>query len=151
MKKILFLGLVFSTMAFCGSVAPADNTLYQKECASCHFGFQPALLNKASWEKVMGNLSDHFGTDASLGKVETQELLTYLVSNAGSGKMTANNDTMQITKSPYFIKEHRKIAPKLIEQKEVGSLANCMACHTSADKGNYSERNIVIPNYGSWK
>lgn len=151
MKKILFLGLVFSTMAFCGSVAPADNALYQKECASCHFGFQPALLNKASWEKVMGNLSDHFGTDASLGKVETQELLTYLVSNAGSGKMTANNDTMQITKSPYFIKEHRKIAPKLIEQKEVGSLANCMACHTSADKGNYSERNIVIPNYGSWK
>lgn len=151
MKKILLLGLVLSTMAFCGSVAPADNKLYQKECASCHFGFQPALLNKESWEKVMGNLSDHFGTDASLGKVETQELLTYLVSNAGSGKMTANNDTMQITKSPYFIKEHRKIAPKLIEQKEVGSLANCMACHTSADKGNYSERNIVIPNYGSWK
>ncbi|MBV5278774.1 MAG: cytochrome C, partial [Campylobacteraceae bacterium] len=45
----------------------------------------------------------------------------------------------------------RKIALKLIEQKEVGTLANCMACHTSANKGNYSERNIVIPNYGSWK
>ena len=99
----------------------------------------------------MGNLSDHFGTDASLGKVETQELLAYLVSNAGNGKMTANNDTMQITKSPYFIKEHRKIDPKLIEQKEVGSLSNCIACHTSADKGNYSERTIVIPNHGSWK
>ena len=151
MKKILFLGLALSSIAFCGSVLPANNALYQKECASCHFGYQPSLLNKIGWEKVMGNLSDHFGTDASLGKVETQELLTYLVSNAGSGKMTANNDTIYITRSSYFIKKHREIAPKLIVQKEVGSLANCMACHTSADKGNYSERNIVIPNYGSWK
>lgn len=151
MKKILFLGIVLSSFTFAGSVAPADNALYQKECASCHFGYQPALLNKDSWVKVMGGLSEHFGTDASLGKVETQQLLEYLVTNAGSGKMTANNTGIYITKSAYFIKEHRKIAPKLIEQKEVGSLANCMACHTLADKGNYSERNIVIPNYGSWK
>ncbi len=62
------------------------------------------------------------------GQVESEQILNYLVTNAGSGKITANNNTMQITKSPYFIKEHRKITPNLIEQKEVGSLANCMAC-----------------------
>lgn len=151
MKKILALSLYLSAFVYAGNVPQADNALYQKECASCHFGYQPAHLNKVSWEKVMGNLSDHFGTDASLGKVETQQLLDYLTTNAGNGKMTTNNPTMQITKSPYFIKEHRKIAPKLIEQKEVGTLANCIACHTSADKGNYSERNIVIPNYGRWE
>ena len=151
MKKILLITALGLSVAFAGSVAPVDNALYQKECASCHFGYQPALLNKASWEKVMTNLSDHFGTDASLGKVESEQILNYLVTNAGSGKITANNTTMQITKSPYFIKEHRKITPNLIEQKEVGSLANCMACHTTADKGSYSERAIVIPNYGSWK
>lgn len=151
MKKILLTTALGLSVAFASSVAPANNALYQKECASCHFGYQPALLNKASWEKVMGNLSDHFGTDAFLGKVESEQILNYLVSNAGSGKITANNTTMQITKSPYFIKEHRKISANLIEQKEVGSLANCMACHTTADKGSYSERAIVIPNYGSWK
>jgi len=151
MKKILLMTALGLSVAFAGSVAPVNNALYQKECASCHFGYQPALLNKASWEKVMTNLSDHFGTDASLGKVESEQILNYLVTNAGSGKITANNTTMQITKSPYFIKEHRKITPNLIEQKEVGSLANCMACHTTADKGSYSERAIVIPNYGSWK
>jgi len=151
MKKILLITALGLSVAFAGSVAPVNNALYQKECASCHFGYQPALLNKASWEKVMTNLSDHFGTDASLGKVESEQILNYLVTNAGSGKITANNTTMQITKSPYFIKEHRKITPNLIEQKEVGSLANCMACHTTADKGSYSERAIVIPNYGSWK
>lgn len=151
MKKLLLITALGLSVAFAGSVAPVNNALYQKECASCHFGYQPALLNKASWEKVMTNLSDHFGTDASLGKVESEQILNYLVTNAGSGKITANNSTMQITKSPYFIKEHRKITPNLIEQKEVGSLANCMACHTTADKGSYSERAIVIPNYGSWK
>lgn len=151
MKKILFLGMFLSSMAFCGSVPPADNALYQKECASCHFGYQPALLNKTSWGKVMGSLSEHFGTDASLGKVETQQILEYLVTNAGNGKMTANNDTMEITKSPYFIKEHRKIDARWITQKEVGTLANCTACHTTASSGSYSERYIVIPNYGSWK
>lgn len=151
MKKILLITALGLSVAFAGSVAPVNNALYQKECASCHFGYQPALLNKASWEKVMTNLSDHFGTDASLGKVESEQILNYLVTNAGSGKITANNTTMQIIKSPYFIKEHRKITPNLIEQKEVGSLANCMACHTTADKGSYSERAIVIPNYGSWK
>lgn len=153
MKKILLITALGLSFAFAGSssVAPVDNTLYQKECASCHFGYQPSLLNKASWEKVMGNLSDHFGTDASLGKVESEQILNYLVNNAGSGKITANNNTMQITKSPYFIKEHRKIPSKLIEQKEVNSLANCLACHTTADKGNYNERAIVIPNYGRWE
>lgn len=151
MKKILLMTALGLSVVFAGSVAPTNNALYKKECASCHFGYQPALLNKASWEKVMGNLSDHFGTDASLGKVESEQILNYLVTNAGSGKITANNTTMQITKSPYFIKEHRKISAKLIEQKEVGSLSNCMACHTTADKGNYSERAIVIPNYGRWE
>ena len=151
MKKILLMTALGLTFAFAGSVAPVNNALYQKECASCHFGYQPALLSKASWEKVMGNLSDHFGTDASLGKVESEQILNYLVTNAGSGKITANNTGMQITKSPYFIKEHRRISTNLIEQKEVGSLSNCLACHTTADKGSYSERAIVIPNYGSWK
>ena len=151
MKKILLLTVLGFSFAFASSVAPANNALYQKECASCHFGYQPALLNKTSWEKVMSTLSDHFGTDASLGKVESEQILNYLVTNAGRGKITANNNTMQITKSPYFIKEHRTITPNVIEQKEVGSLSNCMACHTTADTGSYSERSIVIPNYGSWK
>ena len=151
MKKILVMTAFGLSFAFAGSVAPINNALYQKECASCHFGYQPSLLSKASWEKVMGNLSNHFGTDASLNKVESEQILHYLITNAGSGKITVNNHSMQITLSPYFIKEHRQISAKLIEQKEVGSLSNCLACHTTADKGSYSERAIVIPNYGSWK
>ncbi|MDD2383521.1 MAG: cytochrome C [Sulfurospirillaceae bacterium] len=151
MKKIILGTMVVASLAFSGSVPVVADALYQKECASCHFGYQPALLNKASWEKVMGSLSDHFGTDASLNKEDHQAILSYLVRNAGNGKITTNNDTTRITQSAYFKKEHRKIPLNVITQKEVGSLANCMACHTTADKGSYSERDIVVPNYGRWE
>ncbi len=151
MKKILLMTAFGLSFAFAGSVAPVNNALYQKECASCHFGYQPALLSKTSWEKVMENLSDHFGTDASLGKAEHDQILAYLIHNAGSGKIAANNTSMRITESPKFIKEHREVPVRLIKQKEVGSLSNCSACHTLADQGNYSERAIKIPNYGRWE
>ncbi|MDD3343355.1 MAG: cytochrome C [Sulfurospirillaceae bacterium] len=151
MKKVVLASVLIASFAWCSGVPAATDPLYQKECASCHFGYQPALLNKASWEKVMGSLSEHFGTDASLGKEDSQAILSYLVRNAGNGKITTGNDTTRITLSAYFKRKHREVPLKQILQKEVGSLSNCMACHTTADKGSYSERYIVIPNYGRWE
>jgi len=151
MKKILLLLMMFLGIAFARNVAPANDALYQKECASCHFGYQPALLSKSSWQQVMAHLNDHFGTDASLNPKEHDTLLAYLMQNAGGSKLARDNTSMRITRSPKFIKEHREVPARLIAQKEVGSLSNCSACHTMADKGNYSERNIKIPNYGRWE
>ncbi|MDD3325186.1 MAG: diheme cytochrome c [Sulfurospirillaceae bacterium] len=152
MKKIVLLACVLVSFVFGGNNVPVvDNALYQKECTSCHFGYQPALLSKASWEKVMGGLNEHFGTDASLSKDDTSTLLGYLVANAGNSKITRGNDTIYISRSPYFIKEHRDISPRLISQKEVGSISNCIACHIRADEGSYRSRDIFIPNYGKWK
>jgi hypothetical protein len=51
---------------------------------------------------------------------------------------------------PYFIRKHREIPRRIIKQKEVKTLSNCTACHTTAEKGVYSERAIRIPNYGRW-
>lgn len=65
-----------------------------------------------------------------MGKAEHDQILAYLVSNAGSGKIAANNNSMRITESPKFIKEHREVPARLITQKEFGSLSNCGACHT---------------------
>ncbi|MDK9694692.1 MAG: diheme cytochrome c [Sulfurimonas sp.] len=49
------------------------------------------------------------------------------------------------------MQKHRELSAKHIEQKEVKSLANCMACHTKSDKGSYNEREINIPNFGKWE
>lgn len=151
MRKIIIGCFIFASMLWAKNVPAAIDPLYQKECASCHFGYQPALLNTSGWQKVMNHLSDHFGTDASLSPNDHASILAYLMHNAGNGKITQGNDTMRISQAPYFIKEHREIPQRLIDQKEVKSLSQCVACHTKAEQGDYSERNIKIPNYGRWE
>ena len=171
MKKIIITAVLIAGSLFADSssgwnqksgVAEVTDKFYISECASCHFAYQPGLLPHKSWEKVMGNLSEHFGTDASLEPEDNQKILKYLVDNSAekfrhykrSRKINdsiASYDTpIAISKTPYFIKEHREIPSKLIKQKEVSSISNCTACHTTAQRGIYSERDINIPNYGKW-
>ena len=140
-----------------------DKSLYQKECSACHFAYQPELLPKRSWEAIMNKLENHFDTDAFLEKNDKNEILKYLVNNAGDAKyvsykyfrkinrsISSDQTPIRITKVRYFIKEHRKIPKKFITQDEVKSLSHCQKCHITAEKGNYSEHNIKIPNYGKW-
>lgn len=144
-------------------VAPATDALYLKECGSCHFAYQAGLLPSRSWERVMDELDEHFGTDATLDGADKQNILNYLQKNSADksakykrsrkiDESIATTETpIAITKTRYFIQKHREIGCELIQQKEVKSLSNCMACHTKADKGSYSEREINIPNYGKWE
>jgi hypothetical protein len=97
-----------------------------------------------------------------LDAVDNKRILKYLIDNSAekftnykrskkiNRSIPKNETPIAITKAPYFVKKHREIRENLITQKEVGSLSNCMACHTTADKGSYSERDINIPNYGKW-
>lgn len=149
---LLLLSLSIFLFASKNNIAPVDNVLYQKECGSCHFAYQPALLPKRSWEKTMETLQDHFKTDASLDEKDTQTLLEYLIKNAPTNlrSLSASQTPLRISDTPHFKKEHRKIPTKFISQKEVGSISNCVACHRTADRGIYSERAINIPNYGGW-
>jgi len=162
MKKLILSTLVLATVVFASGVKPVDNQLYIKECGSCHFAFQAGLLPERSWVKMMNNLENHFNTDASLAKEDYNMILTYLKANSSekameykrSRKITnsirANETPLKITEVAYFVNKHNRIPNKMITQKEVGTLSNCMACHTTADKGIYSERAIKIPNYGRW-
>lgn len=144
---------------------PAPDTpqaaLYKNECGSCHMAYQPGLLPKRSWDKVMQTLESHFGTDATLEPEDAKSIGQYLTANAADVKgaekhmariaATVSADApMQISKSAYFVREHREIPMGYVTQPEVKSFANCNACHTTAEKGIYSERGILIPNYGRW-
>ena len=143
-------------------LAPVKNEFYKTECGSCHFAYQPGLLPERSWKKIMGNLENHFGTDASLDVKDNQTILNYLVENSAE-KFTDYKRSRKINKSipssktpiaisdtRYFKREHKGIPKRFITQKEVKSLSNCTACHTQAEKGKYGERGINIPNYGRW-
>jgi len=50
------------------------------------------------------------------------------------------------------VQKHEEVPARLIrDNPKVGSLSNCAACHTRADTGSFSEREIDIPEYGPWK
>jgi len=143
-------------------VAPSSNKMHINECGSCHFAYQAGLLPERSWVKIMGDLENHFDTDASLDTEDIKKILDYLVSNSAekstqykrsrkiNNSISKNSTPVFISRTPYLQKKHREIPKRYITQKEVSSISNCKACHTKADKGSFSEREIFIPNYGSW-
>lgn len=143
-------------------VMPVENQLYINECGACHFAYQPGLLPSNSWKKMMSGLENHFGVDATLLDEDFKTISKYLDENSAekalnykrskkiARSMRNNGNIITISKTPYFIKEHREIPSRFINQKEVKGLFNCTACHTTAQKGIYSERDILIPNYGRW-
>lgn len=165
MKIIILLGLTACCL-FAGkmdvTIKPVDNTIYEKECGSCHFAYQAGLLPSNSWNKMMSNLSDHFGDDATVDEKTFQTLVGYLNENSAeksmnykrSRKIVENlNGTIpdSISKMPYMKKKHKDIKEHLITQKEVKGLFNCTACHQNAKKGIFSDDDVKIPNYGKWE
>lgn len=167
MKYLVFLSFfinpLFAESYSAGDVAPVKNDLYIKECGSCHFPYQPGLLPSNAWEKMMANLDNHFNSDATLDDKTFQTLSKYLNDNSAEKNMQykrsnrivssipAGQIADSISTTPYMIKKHREIRKDLITQKEVKGLFNCIACHSTADKGIYSERDIKIPNFGKWE
>lgn len=144
-------------------VAPVANALYARECGSCHFAYQPGLLPARSWQKLMGNLADHFGDNAELPQEDAAAVADYLVRNAAdrsnyrrsvkiAGSLSARQTPLRITQAPYIAGKHREIPARLVTgNPKVKSLSQCAACHAKAEAGSFSECDINIPGYGRWE
>jgi len=124
----------------------ATNKLWKTECGSCHVAYPPNLLPAASWRKIIRGLDEHFGTDASLTASETREVAAFLEKNAGRNRHdTSGRPLLRITETRWFQHEHDEVSGRAWKNPKVKSAANCAACHTLAEDGNYSERYIKIP------
>lgn len=146
-------------------VKPVTDKIYQEECGSCHFAYQPGLLPAKSWEKLLDEkaLADHFGENAELDKDTLKTIYDFTMENAAdksyykrSRKIalaTEEGDApLRITEVRYIKRKHHEIPEKMIkDNKDVKSLSYCDACHTKADKGIFDEDNVSIPNYPDWK
>jgi len=119
---------------------------YQDECSACHVAYAPRLLPAESWRRIIGDLSRHYGADASLDTATTNLLSRWLEANAGAGrKMREPPPEDRITRSAWFLHEHDEIPDRTWRTAAKGHPANCAACHTLADQGDFRERNIRIP------
>jgi hypothetical protein len=119
---------------------------YAQECASCHLAYPPGLLPARSWQRLMGGLDKHFGSDASLDAATLQQIDRWLQAHAGNYKR-ANDAPPQdrITRSAWFERKHRKIDPAVWKLPSVKSAANCAACHTTADRGAFDDDHLQVP------
>jgi len=52
---------------------------------------------------------------------------------------------MRITDIPYIRRKHHELDPALFNRESIGSLANCTACHITAEKGIYDDDDVKIP------
>ncbi|MFZ3219759.1 MAG: cytochrome C, partial [Rhodoferax sp.] len=59
---------------------------YKEECSACHVAYPPSLMPAASWNRIMNNLPNHFGTDASLDPATVKELSGWINAHAGTYK-----------------------------------------------------------------
>ncbi|MCP4933025.1 MAG: cytochrome C [bacterium] len=129
--------------------SPIKDELVSKECGACHMAFQPEMLPKRSWKKIVGNLSDHFGEVVSLDAMTKEHIASYLQDNAADsgwwgGKFMRgikNHMTpLRITETPHWIREHKGEVPsQLWSSPKVKSKANCIACHRRANRGDYDD------------
>lgn len=129
-----------------GHKSVVSNAKWQAECGSCHVAFPPRLLPAESWRAMMSGLDRHFGSDASLEASDALEISAFLEKHASKRKHESTaTPLLRITETRWFKREHREVAEGIWNNPKVKSPANCGACHTQAESGDYRERNIKVP------
>ncbi len=140
--------VLFGRTAWASSeVIAVTHPKWKAECGSCHTAYPPQLLPAAAWARIMSGLDQHFGADASLDAGSVAEIGAFLAQHAGSGERVRGARTLRITESTWFRREHREVPAMVWKLPAVKTPANCAACHTTADQGDFRERNLRVPHY----
>lgn len=133
-----------------------NNSSYKENCGACHFAYQPELLPSGSWDKILSGIENHYGHSIELDPESKKVISEYLrlnASNVSSTKLAikimkdiGRQTPLRITEIAYIQKKHHGIRQNILEQKSVGSLSNCSACHSTAENGIFDDDTIKIPN-----
>lgn len=119
---------------------------YREECTGCHIAYPPRMLPAASWQRLMQDLPRHFGTDASIDAAAVREISAWLAANAATSRRASVEPPQdRITRSEWFIREHREVTGGTWRLPAVKSPSNCAACHAGAEKGDFDEHRVRIP------
>lgn len=150
-RMILAAALTLAALpARADQVRPLTDPETVKACGECHMAFQPAFLPARSWTRMMGQLSDHFGDNASMAPDKAERIRQVLVAGAadtGGGKagskalrgIGSNEVPLRITELPRFQRKHDRISEREWKRPEVMTKSNCVACHRGAEQGSYED------------
>lgn len=143
-RMIALLLVVLSSNAWADRLSVPNHPKWQEECGSCHLAYPPQLLTADNWQRLMQKLDKHFGANAALEPQEVQDISAFLQRHAGRGSRYSA-DSLRITDTPWFSREHHEVSSKTWSDPAVKSRANCTACHVKAEQGDWSERSIRVP------
>jgi hypothetical protein len=164
LKLILLFSIIvlFPAVVFSGdhnerkTLPKVTNEVYRANCGSCHFAYQPGLLPAKSWQKIIESPGGHAGGALSLDIKAKTEIKKYLTQNSAekagskrSRKILASiggGVPTRISEVPYIREKHHKIDQAVFSRKSIGSRGNCVACHRTAERGDYDDDNVTIPN-----
>ena len=149
MKALISFALLAFTLPALADRLPLPGDTpasYRAECGSCHLAYPPALLSAQDWQRTLGSLEQHFGSDAAVDSAKRQEISAFLLRHAGNaGKWGSAGEPPRISQTPRFVRHHREVPTKFWRDPRVKSAANCEACHRGAVDGRYSEHDIALP------
>jgi hypothetical protein len=143
-------------------VEPVHDATFEEECGACHFAYQPGLLPRRSWARIMAPdaLEDHFGDDASLEEPARAKIAAFLEAHAADDSgykrsikvrrsIPKDQAPLRITEVPYIRRKHADLGKERVQDNpKVKSLANCDACHRKAAEGVYDDDTVSIPGFG---
>jgi cytochrome c553 len=122
---------------------------WREECAACHLAYPPGLLPAEAWRMQMQDLSDHYGSDASLDPETESVILGYLLKASTDNRLPREGgrpgNPPRITETRWFLKKHDDISASTFRRLDIGSASNCAACHRDAERGDFDEDRVSIP------
>jgi hypothetical protein len=137
-------------------VGSNDSPVYEKECGSCHFPYQPGWLPERSWRRLLSTLNNHFGDNAEISAGSRDAVTTYLTSraadhssNARSREIMSNikpgETPLSLTKVLYVGGIHGGfLDPTFKGKPEAKTLAQCPLCHQKANRGWFAAVTYTI-------
>jgi len=109
----------------------ADAQLTIDECGACHMPFPPRFLPKSSWKRIMADLENHFGGDASLDP-DTRDRIAAFYDRYGAER---GDNVLRIIDTWWWQRIHRDNIPERV-WVHLDSPANCLACHGASRRGS---------------
>jgi hypothetical protein len=143
---------------------PITSDLVRSECGDCHLVYQPEMLPRRSWRKLIDGRADHFGDELSLDEETAKQVLRYLGDRASDTSRheearkflrgLAPGDTpIRITDTPRWRKKHRDLPDRVWADPKIAFRGACEACHTEAEHGSYDDdAGLRLPDAnGTWR
>jgi hypothetical protein len=154
MKKLVVTAIAGSSLFAIPALAEGErypavtHAATLKECSACHMVYQPEMLPARSWQALIAGLDNHFGESATLDPKVADDIRAFLVANAADAPgvrspwtrgLDAADTPLRITDTPRFQRAHNEVSAAAFKRPNVGSAANCAACHNGAAEGLYLE------------